>query len=68
MRDKVNIAEKLDTFSDHWSPRIVARYNDNDIMICFSAAATGPIGSRMPRLQPPMNKLAAPARPTRIIR
>lgn len=31
--DKVNIPEKLGSFSDHWSPRIVARYNDNDIMV-----------------------------------
>jgi mannose-6-phosphate isomerase-like protein (cupin superfamily) len=33
MIDKVNIPEKLDSFSDHWAPRIVARYNDNDIMV-----------------------------------
>ena len=30
---KVNLAEKLSTFSEHWSPRIVARYNGNDIMV-----------------------------------
>ena len=30
---KVNLAEKLDQFSEHWSPRIVARYNGNDIMV-----------------------------------
>jgi mannose-6-phosphate isomerase-like protein (cupin superfamily) len=29
----VNLREKLDSFSDHWSPRIVARYNGNDIMV-----------------------------------
>lgn len=29
----VNLAAKLATFSDHWAPRIVARYNDNDIMV-----------------------------------
>ncbi len=33
MRDKVNLAEKLETFSDHWAPRIVARYNDNEICL-----------------------------------
>ena len=33
MRDKVNIPEKLDSFSDHWAPRIVARYNDNDVCL-----------------------------------
>jgi len=30
---KVNIAEKLTTFSDHWAPRIVARYNDNEVRL-----------------------------------
>jgi len=30
---KVNLQEKLSTFTDHWSPRIVASYNDNDIMV-----------------------------------
>jgi mannose-6-phosphate isomerase-like protein (cupin superfamily) len=30
---KVNLAEKLDSFSDHWAPRIVAKYNGNDIMV-----------------------------------
>ena len=33
MADKVNIPEKLDSFSDHWAPRIVARYNDNEIRL-----------------------------------
>jgi mannose-6-phosphate isomerase-like protein (cupin superfamily) len=33
MPDKVNIAEKLATFSDHWAPRIVARYNDNEVRL-----------------------------------
>ncbi len=30
---KVNLAKKLDSFSDHWAPRIVAKYNGNDIMV-----------------------------------
>ena len=30
---KVNIAEKLASFSDHWAPRIVARYNDNEVRL-----------------------------------
>jgi mannose-6-phosphate isomerase-like protein (cupin superfamily) len=30
---KVNLREKLSTFTDHWSPRIVGRYNDNDLMV-----------------------------------
>ena len=31
--NKVNIPEKLATFSDHWAPRIVARYNDNEVRL-----------------------------------
>ncbi len=30
---KVNIAEKLALFSEHWAPRIVGRYNDNEIRL-----------------------------------
>ncbi len=33
MTDKVNLADKLATFSEHWAPRIVARYNDNDVCL-----------------------------------
>ncbi|MEI4487966.1 cupin domain-containing protein [Frigidibacter sp. MR17.14] len=29
----VNLAEKLSTFSEHWSPKIVAQYNGNDVMV-----------------------------------
>ena len=29
----VNLAAKLATFSEHYSPRIVAHYNGNDIMV-----------------------------------
>jgi len=31
--DKVRLAEKLAAFDDRWSPRIVARYNGNDVML-----------------------------------
>lgn len=31
--EKVNLAEKLGRFTDHWSPRTVARLNDNDVMV-----------------------------------
>jgi mannose-6-phosphate isomerase-like protein (cupin superfamily) len=31
--DKINLAEKLDSFTDHWAPRIVARYNDNEVRL-----------------------------------
>lgn len=33
MAEKVNITEKLASFSDQWAPRIVARYNDNEVRI-----------------------------------
>ncbi len=33
MTGKVNLGEKLKTFSDHWAPRIVARYNDHEIRL-----------------------------------
>jgi mannose-6-phosphate isomerase-like protein (cupin superfamily) len=33
MADKVNLAEKLRGFSDHWAPRIVARYNDHEVRL-----------------------------------
>jgi mannose-6-phosphate isomerase-like protein (cupin superfamily) len=31
--DKVNLAEKLSQFSDHWAPRTVAQMNEYDIMV-----------------------------------
>ena len=33
MSDKINLAEKLATFSEHWSPRTVALYNGHDVMV-----------------------------------
>ena len=30
---KVNLAEKLGQFTEHWSPRVVADYNGNDVMV-----------------------------------
>jgi mannose-6-phosphate isomerase-like protein (cupin superfamily) len=29
----INLAEKLNAFSEHWSPKIVARYNDNEVRL-----------------------------------
>ena len=29
----VNIGEKLSMFSDHWNPRIVGRYNGNEVRV-----------------------------------
>ena len=31
--ETVNIAEKLATFSDHWNPRIIGRYNGNEVRV-----------------------------------
>jgi mannose-6-phosphate isomerase-like protein (cupin superfamily) len=33
MNEKINLAQKLATFSDHWSPRTVAQLNDHDVMV-----------------------------------
>lgn len=33
MPKAVNLADKLALFSEHWSPKIVARYNGNDVMV-----------------------------------
>jgi len=30
---KVNLAEKLATFTDHWNPRIVGFYNGNEVRL-----------------------------------
>jgi mannose-6-phosphate isomerase-like protein (cupin superfamily) len=30
---KINLAEKLALFSTHWDPKVVARYNNNDVMV-----------------------------------
>ena len=29
----INLSEKLGSFSDHWAPRIVARYNDHEVRL-----------------------------------
>jgi mannose-6-phosphate isomerase-like protein (cupin superfamily) len=29
----INLSEKLSTFSDHWSPKVISAYNDNDVMV-----------------------------------
>ncbi|MDP9363261.1 MAG: cupin domain-containing protein [Chloroflexota bacterium] len=33
MSDKVNLAEKLSRFTDHFAPRTVARLNGHDVMV-----------------------------------
>lgn len=30
---KVNLAEKFDQFSEHFAPKIIARYNDNEVRL-----------------------------------
>ena len=29
----VNLADKLSTFSEHWSPKIVSQFNGHDVMV-----------------------------------
>ncbi|HEX4020348.1 MAG TPA: cupin domain-containing protein [Acidobacteriaceae bacterium] len=33
MADKINLAAKLETFSEYWSPRTVAQMNHFDVMV-----------------------------------
>ena len=33
MGDTIKLAEKLATFSEHWSPRTVAQFNNCDVMV-----------------------------------
>ncbi len=33
MSDNVNLAEKLSRFTDHFAPRMVARFNGHDVMV-----------------------------------
>jgi mannose-6-phosphate isomerase-like protein (cupin superfamily) len=33
MSNGIDLAEKLSTFSEHWSPRTVTRFNDCDVMV-----------------------------------
>ena len=33
MPTAVNLADKLGLFAEHWSPRIVARFNGHDVMV-----------------------------------
>jgi mannose-6-phosphate isomerase-like protein (cupin superfamily) len=33
MLEKINLNEKLATFSNHWSPKLVGRVNDTDIRL-----------------------------------
>jgi mannose-6-phosphate isomerase-like protein (cupin superfamily) len=33
VNDRIDLSEKLSTFSEHWSPRTVAQFNDYDVMV-----------------------------------
>jgi mannose-6-phosphate isomerase-like protein (cupin superfamily) len=33
MHDKINLAEKLALFTDHWSPRTIGAFNGHDLMV-----------------------------------
>ena len=30
---KINLKEKLATFSEHWQPRVVGEFNDHDLLV-----------------------------------
>ncbi len=31
--EAINLAAKLDTFTDHWQPRVVGQFNGHDLMV-----------------------------------
>ena len=33
MSDRIDLSEKLATFSEYWSPRTIAQFNDCDVMV-----------------------------------
>ena len=33
MSDRIDLSEKLARFSEHWSPRTIAQFNNNDVMV-----------------------------------
>ena len=33
MKQSINLAEKLGTFSEHWSPKIVGSFNGHDLLV-----------------------------------
>ena len=33
MQEKIILADKLQSFSDHWAPRTVAQFNGHDVMV-----------------------------------
>jgi mannose-6-phosphate isomerase-like protein (cupin superfamily) len=33
MNDKIDLSAKLESFSEHWSPRTVAQFNNCDVMV-----------------------------------
>jgi mannose-6-phosphate isomerase-like protein (cupin superfamily) len=39
MAEAVNLAEKLAGFSDHWAPRVVARFNGHEVMVVKARGA-----------------------------
>lgn len=39
MAEAVNLAEKLAGFSDHWAPRVVARFNGHEVMVVKAQGA-----------------------------
>jgi mannose-6-phosphate isomerase-like protein (cupin superfamily) len=33
MQDRIDLAEKLATFTDHWTPHVIAHMNDLEVMV-----------------------------------
>jgi mannose-6-phosphate isomerase-like protein (cupin superfamily) len=33
VHDAINLAKKLEAFDQHWSPKIIGKYNGNDLMV-----------------------------------
>ena len=33
MQKAIRLSEKLETFSDHWAPKIVSQFNGHDVMV-----------------------------------
>ena len=37
--DAINLNQKLTTFTEHWSPKIVSHFNENDVMVVKAKGA-----------------------------
>lgn len=46
MTDKVDLAATLATFTDHWQPRTVSRFNECDVMVVKAHGEFGGVEHR----------------------